>query len=147
VQHRWLLAPRKASLKPYDSIGARDAGSNLLLSAAEGFKDVQVGKLGPLSGGRGFSSLKFVPGSGERHLIALRTEEPNLSSLRKERDDDDGDEDENRKGKKHPPPKDDMISTYISVYDVEGEVLMHETKLPFDDIKFEGVEFVKYEGR
>jgi len=62
---------------------------------------------------RGFSSFAFVPGTGDRHLVALKTVETA-----------------------------ELVESYFGVYDIEGNVLMPEIKLPWEGVKFEGVTFL-----
>lgn len=75
VHRRWFFAPRRASTEAYTSSGARVAGTNLLISTSEEFGDIQVASLGAKVPLRGFSSFAFVPGTGDRHLVALKTVE------------------------------------------------------------------------
>lgn len=72
--------------------------------------------------------------------MALRTEEPPEEDQR--RSDGRRRAKEDRPGVKGPKKKRENpeLKTYISVYDVEGKVLMPETVLPFEDTKFEGAE-------
>mmetsp|Transcript_18381 Transcript_18381/g.26403 ORF Transcript_18381/g.26403 Transcript_18381/m.26403 type:complete len:85 (+) Transcript_18381:17-271(+) len=68
----------------------------------------------------GFSSIAFIPGSQDKHILAIRTVEEDCVG---------GEETCKQR-------------SYFLVFDVlTGEVLLDETKYP-DDLKFEGVEFV-----
>jgi hypothetical protein len=67
---------------------------------------------------RGWSSFKFVPYTGHRHIIGLKTEEQ---------------EDKEN-------PMDTVQTTYITVFDVDGKELLPQTK--FAEKKFEGIDFL-----
>jgi soluble calcium-activated nucleotidase 1 len=87
-------------------------GTNLMITADAAFTDIKVSELGPLRPTRGFSSFKFVPGSSDQLVVALKSEEVA-----------------------------GRTATYITVLATEGgQVLLPETKIA--DAKFEGIEFV-----
>jgi soluble calcium-activated nucleotidase 1 len=70
----------------------------------------------------GFSSIAFVPGSKDRHILALRSVEEDCVG---------GDESKCKQ------------RSYFMIFDVlTGDVLLEETKYPTEMLKFEGVEFV-----
>jgi len=115
---RWIFTPRRASTEAYAAKMARTAGSNLMLLASEDFSDIVVRKIGVIDGKKGFSSLCFVPGTREKHLIGLKSVE-----------------DVDEAGKP-------VIESWLGVYDIYGAVVMEEVKLPWNDFKFEGVEFL-----
>lgn len=74
----------------------------------------QSGRLGPLVASRGFSSVKFVPDTEDRWLLALKSEEDSRAN---------------------------RTASYITVVSTEGQVALPETLIP-GSVKFEGVEFV-----
>jgi len=110
TNRRWYFLPRRVSQEEYDDAKDESRGSNTMISTNEYFKDIQVTKVGPLIPTHGFSAFVFVP-YRETEIVALKTEE-----------------------------FEGAISTYITVFTLEGKVLMEETKIA--DIKFEGVEIL-----
>ena len=112
VRQRWYFLPRHASADAYDDVADEMRGQNLVLSADADFNDVQVAHVGPRVREHGFSSFKFVPGTRDRHIVALKTQELKGS-----------------------------IASFMAVYDLDtGKVLMPEAFVSND--KLEGVEFV-----
>lgn len=63
---------------------------------------------------RGFSSFKFIPGTNDKYIIALRSSE--------------------KLGLAH------SSSTYLSIFSVEGHLLTPEEIEVSKDFKFEGIE-------
>ena len=79
--------------------------------------------VGTLIPTHGFSSAKFLPGSNDEIIVALKTEE-------RETKGDVGEDYEN------------IMRTFITVFNWKtGEMLMEETRIP-GDAKFEGLEFI-----
>lgn len=123
---KWLFLPRRVSSEMYDENADERKGSNQLAIVDENFKKVSVVDIkfdthDPL---RGFSSFAFVPGTKDRHVLAIRSVEEDcvggLESVCKQR-------------------------SYFSVFDVvTGDVLMDEVEIKLENamVKFEGVEFV-----
>ena len=68
----------------------------------------------PLTPTRGFSDFKFLPGSNDRIIVALKSEENEEQGTQ---------------------------NSYITVFDIEGNMLMEEMEIP-GGIKFEGLEFI-----
>jgi len=126
-QRRWMFLPRRVSKVTYDDVIDEKKGSNLLIVADDQFREIKVVTIklnrDALSDGlHGFSSFAFVPNTGDKHAIAMRSVEENCT----------GDDDEVCKQR-----------SYCIVFDtVTGEVLMQEQPMS-DKYKFEGVEFVK----
>lgn len=120
---KWIFLPRRVSALAYDDVLDEKRGSNRAVLVDPDFKDVQVVTVkyaghDPL---RGFSSFAFVPGTRDRHVLALRSVEDQCAG-------------------------DDLSVcrqwSYGSVFDVvTGEILMEEERMPLNH-KFEGVEFV-----
>ena len=120
---KWVFMPRRVSKQPYDDVEDEKRGSNKVVIVNESFTDakiveVRMSNKDPL---HGFSSFAFVPGTGDRHAIALRSVEEDCAG-------------------------DDLNvckqRSYIVIFDVTtGDVLMDEVKIK-DDMKFEGIEFV-----
>lgn len=119
----WIFLPRRVSSEPYDEFKDERMGSNKIAIVNESFTsakivDIKFEKLDPL---HGFSTFAFIPGSKDRHALAVRTVEEDCVG---------GDENLCKQ------------RSYFVVFDIlTGEVLMDEVQYP-DGIKFEGVEFV-----
>ena len=118
IERRWWVLPRRVSSDPYDEKKDERMGSNIVLSASEDFSSFREMRVGPQIPLRGWSSVKFLPGTKNRVLVALKTEE-----------------------------EEDKITgsgaqdTYITVFDVNGKVLLPQTQIP-GNVKFEGIEFL-----
>jgi soluble calcium-activated nucleotidase 1 len=120
---KWVFAPRRISTEPYDDVKDEKRGSNKLVIVDENFTSAEIVevKMKDKDGLHGFSSFAFVPGTKDRHAIALRSVEEDCAG-------DDLDVCKQR--------------SYIVIFDVlTGEVLMDEQKIK-DDMKYEGIEFV-----
>jgi len=121
---RWVFLPRRVSSEKYDENEDERKGSNKVVLVDENFTkatvmDIKMKEIDPL---HGFSTLAFVPGTNDRHALAIRTVEENCVG---------GEEDVCKQ------------RSYFIVFDVlTGEVLMDEVIVPGHEIKFEGVEFV-----
>eukprot|EP01053_Blabericola_migrator_P002053 Blabericola_migrator_1__2052@NODE_1562_length_4269_cov_136_374108_g173_i2_p2_GENE_NODE_1562_length_4269_cov_136_374108_g173_i2NODE_1562_length_4269_cov_136_374108_g173_i2_p2_ORF_typecomplete_len464_score64_77Apyrase/PF06079_11/6_1e101_NODE_1562_length_4269_cov_136_374108_g173_i217523143 len=112
-RHRWVFLPRRMSTEPYEEEADESRGSNKILIADESFEeikviDVQYPEKFPE---RGFSSFKFVPGTDDEVLIALRTAENATLGTQ---------------------------NTYLSIINIHGNVIMPESKIA--DAKYEGIE-------
>ena len=112
VNKKWYFLPRRASKLKYDDNEDERRGTNMLLSCSEDFKACTRTLVGPINLTHGFSSFKFIPGTNEQKIIALKTEEV-----------------------------DGQINSYIMAFDVYGRILMKEQKIP-GSYKFEGIEFL-----
>lgn len=106
----WVFLPRRASTARYNEVDDEHKGTDLMLMASEGFEDVKVKHIGEKLPTHGFSSFKFIPGTKEKLVVALKSEEV--------------------KGK---------VSTYIMAFSMDGKVLLPETKVgdyKFEGIEF-----------
>ncbi|KAK4530595.1 hypothetical protein CCYA_CCYA05G1452 [Cyanidiococcus yangmingshanensis] len=112
---QWLFLPRRFSREPYDELANEYRGWNGYLLADEKVHHIRVKHLDlPIDGERGFSSVKFLPHTGDRIAIALRTIEH---------------EDEG------------VYRTSVIVFRVDdGHVLLKDFAV--GDSKYEGVEFL-----
>jgi len=110
VLRRWFFFPRRVSTEPYVDTLDESRGSNTVISTNEHFQDIKVTHLGDKIPTHGFSSFAFVP-YHEDEVVALKTEESG-----------------------------DTIATYITIFNLDGTVLMPETQIA--NIKFEGIEIV-----
>lgn len=110
VLQRWVFLPRRASTKRYNEADDEYKGTDLMLLASEGFEEVKVKHIGDKIPTHGFSSIKFVPGTKENLIVALKSEEV--------------------EGK---------IATFIMAFTIDGKVLLPETKVgdyKFEGIEF-----------
>lgn len=111
---RWFFLPRRCSKDRYNETRDEHMGCNYLITADESFHSIKPIELkrANVPPTHGFSSFKFLPTSGDQVIVALSTEELN--------------------GK---------TSSFISAFNVDGEMLMPETRIP-TEYKFEGLEFI-----
>ncbi|KAM8947260.1 soluble calcium-activated nucleotidase 1 [Pelodytes ibericus] len=107
----WFFLPRRASHERYSEKEDEQRGSNILLRASPNFSKISMSHVGNLIPTHGFSSFKFIPGTDDQIIVALKSEE------------DSG-----------------RVSTYITVFILDGRVLLPETKI--GSIKYEGIEFI-----
>lgn len=75
IHKKWFFLPRRCSQERYNETRDETMSCNVLLTADENFMDIKVTKVGELIPIRGFSSFKFLPGSQDSIMIALKTEE------------------------------------------------------------------------
>jgi len=111
-QHRreWVFLPRRMSGEKYNDVTDERMGSNVVITADESFKDIRVSTVGEKIPTHGFSSFKFVPGTKDSVIVALKSEEI--------------------EGK---------VATYLMVFNSEGVVIYPETKIgdrKFEGIEF-----------
>jgi len=112
VKRRWYFLPRRMSTLTYNDVEDERHGTNVLISCDADFNDIALVHVGTLEPTHGFSSFKFVPGTGDDVAVALKSREVSGE-----------------------------ISSFVMVFNVEtGHVLMPETQI--DTEKFEGIEFV-----
>lgn len=110
VHNQWFFLPRRASTDTYTETDDERRATNLLFRTDENFDDVLLSRVGKFNPTHGFSSFKFVPGSNDRVIVALKSEEDN--------------------GK---------IASYIVVFNLDGDVLLDEMKIgehKFEGIEF-----------
>ena len=120
---KWVFMPRRISTEKYDDVLDEKRGSNKVLLVDEAFtkSELVTVKMASKDGLHGFSSFAFIPGTGDEHVLALRSVEEDCAG-------DDLDVCKQR--------------SYFVIFDVTtGEVLMDEVEIG-DDMKYEGVEFV-----
>lgn len=119
---KWVFLPRRISSTKYDEDEDERKGSNKVVLVDENFKnakviDIKMKEIDPL---HGFSTVAFVPGTGDKHALAIRSVEEDCT----------GDLDKCKQ------------RSYFMVLDVTtGEVLLDEVKYDLN-VKFEGIEFV-----
>ncbi|XP_072168222.1 soluble calcium-activated nucleotidase 1-like [Diadema setosum] len=110
VHKRWFFLPRRASTEMYDETADEHRATNILFTCNEDFTDVRYNKIGSLNNIRGFSSFKFIPGTNDQVIVALKTEED--------------------AGK---------IATYITAFNIDGKILMPDIKfaeIKYEGIEF-----------
>ncbi|NP_001303629.2 apyrase [Cimex lectularius] len=110
--NKWFFLPRALSQEAYDSKKFETQGANVIISCDDKFEKCEPTQIqGKTEDKRGFSNFKFVPTSEDKIIVGLKTVEA-----------------------------DDTTETYFTAFDLEGKVLLEETKI--DDHKYEGVDFV-----
>lgn len=111
---KWYFLPRRCSKDRYNETRDEHMGCNYLITADESFHSIKPIELKRthFAETHGFSSFKFIPSTEDQIIIALLTEELN-----------------------------GRTSSYISAFNVNGDMLMPETRIP-TDFKFEGLEFI-----
>ena len=119
---KWVFLPRRISHEMYDEHADEQMGGHQLVLVDDKFTTTTVVdiKMESLDGLKGFSSFAFVPGTGDKHALAIRSVEEDCV--------------------------DDLAQckqrAYMLVFNVlTGEVLSEEVKIP-GNFKYEGVEFV-----
>jgi len=117
VLKRWVFLPRRVSSESYNEVSDESRGSNLMITTLEDFSSPEVREVGTKTPTRGFSSFKFVPGSHEEEVVALKSEE------------------------RCETEQSCSQRTFITVLTMTGEVLMDEIELP-SKWKYEGIEFI-----
>lgn len=110
IHRRWFFLPRRFSKEPYHEETDELMGTNLLITCDEQFNDIKVSKIGEAYPSHGFSSFKFIPGSEDEVIIAIKSEELKGS-----------------------------VATYVTAFKIDGKVLLPETKIDdnkFEGIEF-----------
>ena len=103
IHKQWFALPRRASINKYNDVDDERHGTNFMLRANEDFSGkVLVSRVTELGepATHGFSSFKFVPGTQDTVIIALKSEE--------------------YKG---------TIASYVLVFNIDGTILYPETKI------------------
>ncbi len=103
IKKRWYFLPRRASHEKYDDQADEKRAANFLISCNESFQDFKVVTVGRLNPTHGFSSFKFVPGTNDDIIVALKSVE------------DAG-----------------HISTFVMVFNIHGTVIMDEELVGYD---------------
>jgi len=106
----WVFLPRRMSGERYNDVTDERMGTNVMITADESFEDIRVSTIGEKIPTHGFSSFKFVPGTKDSVIVALKSEEI--------------------EGK---------VATYLMVFNVDGSVIYPETKIgdrKFEGVEF-----------
>lgn len=113
VHQSWFFLPRRASHEKYNDVVDEERGTNLLLKCAENFEKIEITRIGELDDRtKGFSSFKFLPGTRDTVIVALKTYE--------------------FKGK---------TKSFMTSFTIDGIILMPDTLIS-SDYKYEGFEFL-----
>jgi soluble calcium-activated nucleotidase 1 len=113
LDKKWYFLPRRASKESYDEDLDEKRGTNLLITADVDFKNVIYKEIGQVIPVRGYSSFKFVPGTNNRLIIALKSEE-----------------------------EDGKTRTYVTLFDKLEGIILVKDQLISKSLKYEGIEFV-----
>jgi len=100
IHKKWFFLPRRSSKLSYRDDTDELMGTNLLITSDNVFKNVQVSHIGEVIPSHGFSSFKFLPGSDDGVIVAIKSEEV--------------------KG---------ATASYITAFTVQGKILLPETKI------------------
>lgn len=111
---KWVFLPRKVSKAPYDKFIDPKQGANLIVLADENFENIEKVriKVKKEDNFRGFSAFKFVPGTKNKIILAIKSLETNI-----------------------------LQKTYITLFNINGDVLLEDTEVSSNH-KFEGIEFI-----
>lgn len=100
VHEKWFFLPRRVSKERYDDNEDEKRGSNIMIMADESFTNIEYKTIGEVVPTHGFSSFKFVPGSQDEVIVALKSEEFQGN-----------------------------ISTYVMAFNIQGKILLPEVKI------------------
>eukprot|EP00560_Eucampia_antarctica_P003413 CAMPEP_0197831716 /NCGR_PEP_ID=MMETSP1437-20131217/11687_1 /TAXON_ID=49252 ORGANISM="Eucampia antarctica, Strain CCMP1452" /NCGR_SAMPLE_ID=MMETSP1437 /ASSEMBLY_ACC=CAM_ASM_001096 /LENGTH=414 /DNA_ID=CAMNT_0043434751 /DNA_START=318 /DNA_END=1562 /DNA_ORIENTATION=+ len=122
---KWLFLPRRISSDKYDENEDERKGSNRMVLVDEKFTQTTVLdiKMSVADSLHGFSTVAFVPGTKDRHAVAIRSVEEDCVG---------GEEDICKQ------------RSYMIVFEtLTGNILMDETRIDSKPgVKYEGLEFV-----
>ncbi|XP_026750096.1 soluble calcium-activated nucleotidase 1 [Galleria mellonella] len=110
VTQKWHFLPRRCSHESYNETRDEVMGCNYLITADSNFKNILAIEITKHQPKHGFSSFKFIPGSNDEAIVALKTTE--------------------YEGK---------TATYITAFKTDGTVLLHDTlveNLKYEGIEF-----------
>ena len=110
VHQQWFFLPRRASKEMYTETDDEQRATNLLFRTNNKFDDIALSTVDTFHHTHGFSSFKFVSGSKDQVIVALKSEED--------------------KGR---------IAWYIMAFNLNGEILLEETKIgdhKYEEIEF-----------
>ncbi|CAH0579406.1 unnamed protein product [Chrysodeixis includens] len=110
IKQMWHFLPRRCSHEPYNETKDEVMGCNYLITADSNFKYIHALEITKHQPKHGFSSFKFIPGTDDQAIVALKTTE--------------------FEGK---------TATYISAFTTDGTVLLHDTlveNLKYEGIEF-----------
>jgi len=114
ILQQWVFLPRRMSKAPYDESVDEKMGANTMFVLSDKFEVVKSLTVGNITPERGFSTAKFIPGSGDTMLLALKSAEFGET---------------------------DTQTSYACVVTTDGRELMIEQEIQ-GGMKFEGLEFI-----
>lgn len=114
----WYFLPRKVSKTRYNPKDDERSCSNVMITADSSLENMEVFTVGELDTLKGFSTFKFVPGTDDTHIVALKSTEME-------------------------DPK--YTATYITVFDI-GPTLDEPSGSPKVLLQDELITEAKYEG-
>ncbi|XP_050521212.1 apyrase [Daktulosphaira vitifoliae] len=100
VHKRWFFLPRRSSEHQYNEENDEHMATNLLLIANDNFSNIKVINVGEKNPTHGFSSFKFVPGTNDEIILAIKSKE--LGS---------------------------KTSTYMTAFRIDGTIILPEIKI------------------
>lgn len=113
VWKRWFFLPRRCSTQRYNETLDELRGCSYLISTDETMLNIRVQPIANSHSARGFSAFRFIPGTADSVVVALRTEE-----------------------------LDGNTATYVTAFRTgDGQVILQDTPIA-DGIKYEGIEFI-----
>uniref|UniRef100_H2ZQ57 Soluble calcium-activated nucleotidase 1 n=1 Tax=Ciona savignyi TaxID=51511 RepID=H2ZQ57_CIOSA len=113
IHKSWFFLPRRASLLRYNDRLDEVHGANILFQCSEDFRSIRVITIGEIIyPERGFSSFRFIPGTRDQFLVALKTVELHGET-----------------------------QSYITSFTIDGTIVLPDTKIS-GQYKYEGIEFL-----
>lgn len=100
VHQKWFFLPRRASRESYDENEDEKRATNILVSANEDFSKIDFKYIGKKQLTKGYSSFKFIPGTNDQLILALKSQEVS--------------------GK---------LASYVTVFSLQGEILLPDMKV------------------
>jgi len=110
IHKRWFFLPRRSSSKQYNDNDDEYMATNMLISANNNFNDIKVVHIGKIVPTHGYSSFKFLPGTKDRIIVALKSEEVGSKT-----------------------------ASYITAFNIDGTIILPEIKvadLKYEGIEF-----------
>ncbi|CAH2106195.1 unnamed protein product [Euphydryas editha] len=110
IHEKWYFLPRRCSQESYNETRDEVMGCNYLITADSNFNNVKAKEIVKHQPKHGFSSFKFIPGSKDEAIVALKTTE--------------------FEGK---------TATYITAFKTDGTILLQDTlieNLKYEGIEF-----------
>lgn len=114
LMRKWIFLPRRVSFDEYDEEMDEKRGSNKMIILSDEFEIIEIIDVGLVIPERGFSSLKFLPGSFDQIIAATKSVEDSKSDIQK---------------------------SYITIFTISGKVLLEDLEVP-GNYKYEGIEFI-----
>ena len=101
LNQQWTFLPRRAHPEKYNDVDDEKHGTNMMFTTDFDFKTIDLKTIGNLDQPtHGFSSFKFMPGTNDSVIVALKSEEV-----------------------------EGVAASYIMVFKTDGTILYPETKI------------------